>query len=102
MKIEINTNGHSNSNSYIATDMILKITSSSGETASYTIIIKGDVNGDGKISSLDYVLVKNHILNLSHLSGGPSLGGDVNGDSKISSLDYVLIKNHILGISKIQ
>ena len=25
-------------------------------------VLPGDVNGDGKISSMDYVLVKNHIL----------------------------------------
>ncbi|WP_416325037.1 dockerin type I domain-containing protein [[Eubacterium] hominis] len=63
---------------------------------------KGDVNGDGKISSMDYVLVKNHILNIKKLSGNAAKAADVNGDGKISSMDYVLIKNHILGISQIK
>lgn len=63
---------------------------------------KGDVNNDGRISSLDYVLVKNHILGISKLSGNSAKAADVNADGKVSSLDYVLIKNHILGISQIK
>ena len=73
-------------------------TTPSDPTQSYT---KGDVNGDGRISSMDYVLVKNHILNISTLSGSALTSADVNGDGRVSSMDYVLIKNHILGISEI-
>lgn len=61
----------------------------------------GDVNNDGKISTMDYVLVKNHILNISSLTGKAAKAADVNKDGKISTMDYVLIKNHILGISNI-
>lgn len=62
----------------------------------------GDVNNDGKISSMDYVLVKNHILGIRKLSGKAAAAADVSKDGKISSMDYVLIKNHILGIKKIK
>ena len=102
MKVEINTNGHSNSNSYISTDMILKITSSSGETASYTIIIKGDVNSDGSIYATDYVRIKNHIMGKSTLSTVAQLAADVNGDGHVYATDYVRIKNHIMGIGSIE
>ncbi|MXQ73432.1 hypothetical protein GSF08_05745 [Clostridiaceae bacterium DONG20-135] len=61
----------------------------------------GDVNNDGKISTMDYVLVKNHILQLGNLTGKAAIAADVNKDGKISTMDYVLIKNHILGISHI-
>lgn len=64
--------------------------------------VKGDVNGDGKISSLDYVLVKNHILKIKKLMYTSRTSANVNMDDKISSLDYVLIKNHILGIQEIK
>ena len=50
---------------------------------------------------MDYVLVKNHILNIKKLTGNAAKAADVNGDGKISSMDYVLIKNDILGIKKI-
>lgn len=62
---------------------------------------KGDVNGDGKVTSMDYVLVKNYILGINKLSGAGAKAADVNGDGKITSMDYVLIKNDILGISHI-
>lgn len=62
----------------------------------------GDANGDGKISSIDYVLVKNHILNMRTLKGSKAISSDVNFDKKISSIDYVMIKNHILEITKIK
>ena len=73
-----------------------------GNGGSSSTYKKGDVNNDGKITSMDYVLVKNHILNINKLSGNASKAADVNGDGKISSMDYVLIKNHILGITKIK
>lgn len=68
----------------------------------FILSVNGDVNGDGKISSVDYVMVKNHILNIKRIKGSKSLSADVNFDKKISSIDYVMIKNHILKISEIK
>ena len=59
-------------------------------------MIYGDTNKDGKVSASDYVLIKNHILNLKKLYGIVKDAGDVNRDGKASASDYVLIKNHIL------
>lgn len=57
----------------------------------------GDVNGDGKISPTDYVLIKNHIMQIKLLeSDKEKQSADVNKDGKISPTDYVLIKNHIM------
>ena len=58
--------------------------------------IIGDVNGDGKISVGDYVLIRKHILSNPKLTGDKLKRADVNADGKISSLDYVLIRNKIL------
>ncbi len=57
---------------------------------------KGDVNGDGKITSSDYVLVKNHIMGKANLTGTAKEAADYNNDGKITSSDYVLIKNYIM------
>ena len=73
------------------------------KTQTYTmmIVLKGDVDGDGRIRSIDYSLVKNDILNIRKLSSAFFLAGDVDGDGKIRSIDYSLIKNDILNIRKI-
>lgn len=79
-----------------------KITVTSGsDTKTYTVVIYGDVNGDGKISSLDYVRVKNSIMGTTSLSGAYKLAADVNKDNSVKATDYVKIKNHIMGTSKI-
>ncbi|MBR6350163.1 MAG: SH3 domain-containing protein [Lachnospiraceae bacterium] len=58
----------------------------------------GDVNGDGKVSALDYVAIKNHIMKTKVITDPENLkAADVNGDGKISSLDYVRVKNIIMG-----
>lgn len=57
----------------------------------------GDVNNDGKVSPTDYVLIKNHIMQIKELqTEREKKAADVNKDGKISPTDYVLIKNHIM------
>ncbi len=61
-------------------------------------IIRGDINGDGKISALDYVKVKNHIMGTNKIDSSSIYfkAADANTDDKISALDYVRIKNIIM------
>jgi len=88
--------------SLMGTGTTLKIyDSSNNEVASYIIIVKGDVDGDGKISAADYVKIKNYIMGTASLSDIQKLGADANLDSNVSAADYVTIKNHIMGISSI-
>ncbi|MCB5372868.1 dockerin type I domain-containing protein [Amedibacillus dolichus] len=72
-----------------------------GVLTTYTVVIKGDVDGDGQIRSIDYSIVKNDILNIRKLSKAYATAGDVDGDGKIRSIDYSLIKNDILNIKDI-
>ena len=68
------------------------------ETTDYTIIVEGDINQDGKISSMDYVMIKNHIMETSRITDRSLIqASDMNKDNKISSLDYVTVKKIIMG-----
>lgn len=67
----------------------------------YIVIIYGDVNGDGKISSADYIKIKNHIMETNKLTDLEKEYADANKDGKVSSADYIAIKNHIMEVSKI-
>jgi len=63
----------------------------------YTVVVKGDTNGDGKSSAGDYVLIKNYIMDSTGLEKEEEKSAaDVNGDGKVSVGDYVLIKNYIM------
>lgn len=81
--------------SALGTNYILSITQDEVET-SYRIVIYGDVNGDGKVSAVDYVQVKNCIMASSNLNGANKLAADVNKDGTISAVDYVNVKNYIM------
>ncbi|MBQ7647195.1 MAG: dockerin type I repeat-containing protein [Clostridia bacterium] len=60
---------------------------------------KGDVDGNGKIDSTDYISMKRHILNISKLAGKYFKAGDMDGNGKIDSTDTILLKRRMLGIS---
>ncbi|MDD3303599.1 MAG: Ig-like domain-containing protein [Clostridia bacterium] len=68
----------------------------------YNIIIYGDVNGDGAITSKDYMSIKNHIMETSLLEGVYFKSANLNGDNEISSKDYMVVKNHIMEINFIE
>lgn len=63
-----------------------------GDTSS----MLGDVNGDGRVSSSDYILIRKHILGQSLLSNSQKAKADVNSDNKISASDYLLVKKMII------
>lgn len=69
----------------------------------YQIIIYGDVNGDGKINSIDLLVLQRHILEIKKLSGAFIKAGNINKNGKNpSSLDSLLIQRHILGLKLIE
>jgi hypothetical protein len=63
---------------------------------SYDIVIFGDINGDGKISSSDMNSIFRHILRRESVEGIHSLAADIDHNEKISSSDMNLIFQHIL------
>lgn len=63
--------------------------------------LKGDVDGNGSITAVDYMLIKNHIMGVSLLTDDHLTRADVNKDGNITAVDYMLIKNHIMGVSKL-
>ncbi|MGN0966443.1 MAG: InlB B-repeat-containing protein [Candidatus Coprovivens sp.] len=87
--------------SYVYTGSKTKIYRNGILLTEYTNIVRGDINGDGNVSAMDYVKIKNHIMGTNKITD-PLLmkATDANQDNKISSMDYVRIKNIIMGGAK--
>lgn len=62
--------------------------------------VKGDVNGDGRISPLDAALVLMHDAGIKTLDEESQKRADVNSDGKVNSLDASLILQKDAGIIK--
>ena len=98
--------------------VVLTVKAESGYTTDYTINVKadvactltvggdtppkefmrGDTNGDGKISLIDLANVQRHLLGLMKLTGDNFTAADTNGDGKISLIDLANIQRHLLGL----
>ena len=77
--------------------------------ASFTInvvaaskVVKGDVNGDGYITSTDMTLVRKHYMKIALLKGDNLKAADVNGDGYVTSTDMTLIRKHYMKIQLIK
>ncbi len=82
----------------LATGMEIDLVDDEGNVVStYTIVVKGDVNCDGKVNGFDYLLVKKHILKTRTLTGVTFDAGAVLNGKKISAFDYIAIKRYVLG-----
>ena len=73
---------------------------SAGQNAFFAVgtFLKGDANNDGKVDTLDIMLLKRVLLRYANISGKTIKMADANGDSKIDTLDIMKIKRIILKI----
>ncbi len=62
-----------------------------------TVVVSGDVDGNGKVNSTDYMRVKSAFLYSYTLNSAQYSAADVDGNNKIDSTDYMRIKSQFLG-----
>ena len=86
----------------VGTGMTVKLMDGSTVKESLTVIVTGDVNGDGNISVTDMMSIKSHLLKKSTLSGVYATAADTSGDSKLSITDFMQVKAQLLGKGTIQ
>lgn len=54
-------------------------------------VLYGDVDGDGKLTTADAMLIKRHARAMQALTGGALAAADVNGDGLADAKDYLLV-----------
>ncbi len=91
-------NGSVKASGAVATGDILRLSGES--TVSYPIVIYGDVNGDGLVTSADLRTTQKHILGISQLSGYYFTAADSGKNGGITSADLRTTQKFILGVTK--
>ena len=94
-------NGNTVTEGIIKTGYSVTIKTNSEEKTLKTILY-GDVNGDGKITAVDYAKVKNYVLGSISLSDDQIEASDTNHSKSVTAADYGKLKNVVLGKSTIE
>ena len=71
-----------------------------GETVRYTVVVRGDVNGDGRQTATDYLRTKRAVLKIEALEGVYyEAAACFDGRDGLTAADYLSMKRAILGLA---
>lgn len=65
-------------------------------TTEYQVVVRGDVNGDGAVSTNDYLLIKRNI-STNTLNAVKHKAADIDGNGTLATTDYLRVKRNIAG-----
>lgn len=82
----------------VCTGDILRLYSGNTLCASYPVVIYGDVNGDGRVTSADLRTTQKHILGVASVTGYYATAADANKDGRITSADLRMTQKFILRV----
>lgn len=91
---------------YLGTGAYIKVLDNGNQKALYTVVLYGDLNGDGFIDSMDQDVMNGLVDGTGDttgfFAGGPFFtAADLNGDGKIDALDKGILDAHIAGTATI-
>ena len=81
----------------LATGMVLRLMEGSTVLNQLTISELGDIDGDGKIGTVDKAQLNAYTLGTRKLEAAKLLAGDIDGDGKIGTVDKAQLKAYTLG-----
>lgn len=87
------------SGSFVTGDVV--VIGNGKEEKSFSIVIYGDVNGDGVINKLDAANILSHYYSYISLTGVYKVAADVNKNGEINKLDAASILSHYYGYVRI-
>lgn len=70
------------------------------KTYTLTVIVTGDLNGDGNVTITDMLMIKSAILG-EQLSDTAAAAADINYDGKITITDFLKVKSCLLGLEEV-
>ena len=90
-----NDNKELNNNSLITTGTKITIKTAM-EEKSFTMIVNGDLSGDGKITILDLLQIQKYLLGDKKLSTEALIAADTSNDGKVTILDLLQVQKYLL------
>ena len=99
INITNSSNASKTSGSLVTGDKI--IIACNGLSKTYTVVIYGDLNGDGEINVVDLGKVQKHLLKTSTLTGAYLKAADTDKNGSINVVDLGKVQKHLLKVSNI-
>ena len=81
---------------FVGTGCVAKLMNGNVLKESATVLLKGDITGDGNINAGDLVLLRKAIIDKTRLEGIFANAADLHTDSKINILDFVALKKLVI------
>lgn len=90
-------NAVTDNNAYLGTGFKVSYEASAGQQTTLSFVVLGDIDGNGRVTSGDYLNIRAHLKNTAKLTDVQKLAANINGDATISTFDYMLVKAHFMG-----
>ena len=93
----INSSGAVKTQGTVATGDKVSVYNADGvKFSEYSLVIYGDLNGDGKIDIVDLAITQMHLLKVKSLKGSYLSAMDVNHDAVYNLVDLAVVQMHLL------
>lgn len=94
--------GSATASGLVGTGMTVDFAPAGEVTQTLTVVVTGDLNGDGKCTLTDMVQLRAHLLKRSTLKTAALQAADINGDGKCTLTDMVQLRAYLLGRGSIK
>lgn len=84
-------------NAFVGTGCRVQFRSGTEEASERRVIMKGDIDGNGRITSGDYLAIKFYFQGKYQLAGDSALAADTDSSGRIDSRDYLRIRYYFAG-----
>jgi len=98
--INIKNSSGSEKSGILCTGDTVTITSGS-ETKTYSVVIYGDVNGDGVLDSTDLLRIRQQLIGSRILSGANYQAANITKDTAVDSTDLLRMRQQLIGVKLI-
>ena len=82
----------------VGTGTLVKVYDEAGVLCDvYTVVIYGDVNGDGVIDDLDFLRILKTVMGYSEQTGVYAISADINRNGMVDDIDFLRMLKYVMG-----